>query len=126
MEAVILPIVGLMIVSTLFIIFSTKKHINNVETKTYKKMLLYNIVFIMIGLLAFIVAKITNNLFYVGIIQKIYMIFIIVLNCLSIDYCTSIYEFNFLKNKTLKIILSLITFAFITAVLVLPLNVIFH
>ena len=125
MEAVILPIVGLMIVSTLFIIFSTKEHITNVETKTYKKMLLYNIVFIIIGLLAFIVAKITNNLFYVGIIQKIYMIFIIALNCLSIDYCTSIYEFNFLKNKTLKLILNLITFAFITAVLVLPLNVIF-
>ena len=126
MEAVILPIVGLLIISTLFIIFSTKKHVINVETKTYNKMLIYNIVFIIVGILAFIVAKLTNNFTYIGILQKIYMSFLIILNYLSIDYCTSIYEFDFLKNKTIRVAINIITLAFILSVLILPLNVIFN
>ena len=91
MAAVILPIVGLLIIVSLFIIFNSKKHIINVETKIYSKMLIYNIIFIVIGILTFIIAKITNNLNYIEILQKIYMIFLIILNYLSIDYCTSIY-----------------------------------
>ena len=76
MAAVILPIVGLLIIGSLFIIFNFKKHIINVETKIYSKMLIYNIIFIVIGILTFIIAKITNNLNYIEILQKIYMIFL--------------------------------------------------
>ncbi|MBR1386512.1 MAG: response regulator [Bacilli bacterium] len=126
MTAVILPIVGLLIIGSLFIIFNSKKHIINVETKIYSKMLIYNIIFIVIGILTFIIAKITNNLNYIEILQKIYMIFLIILNYLSIDYCTSIYEFNFLKNKKIRILINVITLIFTFAVLLLPLKVIFN
>ena len=126
MAAVILPIVGLLIIVSLFIIFNSKKHIINVETKIYSKMLIYNIIFIVIGILTFIIAKITNNLNYIEILQKIYMIFLIILNYLSIDYCTSIYEFNFLKNKKIRILINVITLIFTFAVLLLPLKVIFN
>ena len=122
MAAVILPIVGLLIIVSLFIIFNSKKHIINVETKIYSKMLIYNIIFIVIGILTFIIAKITNNLNYIEILQKIYMIFLIILNYLSIDYCTSIYEFNFLKNKKIRILINVITLIFTFAVLLLPLR----
>ncbi len=126
MAAVILPIVGLLIIGSLFIIFNSKKHIINVETKIYSKMLIYNIIFIIIGILTFFIAKITNNLNYIEILQKIYMIFLIILNYLSIDYCTSIYEFKFLKNKKIRILINVITLIFAFAVLLLPLKVIFN
>ena len=126
MAAVILPIVGLLIIGSLFIIFNSKKHIINVETKIYSKMLIYNIIFIIVGILTFIIAKMTNDINYIEILQKIYMIFLIILNYLSIDYCTSIYEFNFLKNKKIRILINVITLIFAFAVLLLPLKVIFN
>lgn len=126
MGAVILPIVGFLIVSTLFIIFSSKKHVINAETKIYNKMLIYSIIFIVIGILTFIVAKLTNDLNYVRILQKIYMCFLIILNYLSICYCTSIYEFDFLKSKANKVIIDIVTLMFIISVMFLPLNVIFN
>ena len=65
MEAVILPIIAILINITLIILFFSKKHVINKETKLYSIMLILNVVFVLIGLLTFAVAKITNNLYFV-------------------------------------------------------------
>ena len=65
MEAVLLPSVGLLIVLTLTILFFSKKHIENTEINMYSKLLFLTILFIIIGLITFIIAKITYNYFFI-------------------------------------------------------------
>ena len=73
MGAVILPIIGLLLNLTLITLFYSKKHVRNQETGIYSKLLFLNLFFIVIGLITFIIAKLTNNILLVEILQKIYM-----------------------------------------------------
>ena len=126
MEAVILPIIAILINITLIILFFSKKHVINKETKLYSIMLILNVVFVLIGLLTFAVAKITNNLYYVGILQKIYMLLLMILNYFSLKYCFTIARPT-IKNITfIKISILIITFISMILLLILPLNVIFE
>ena len=102
MEAVILPIIAILINMTLIILFFSKKHVVNKETKLYSIMLILNIIFVLIGLLAFGVAKITNNLYYVGILQKLYMLFLMVLNYYSLKYCFTVANLAIKNSKLIK------------------------
>ena len=70
MEAVILPIIGLLINSTLLILFFSKSHFENKETNLYSKLLVINALFILVGLITFMIAKMTNNLLF---IENIYV-----------------------------------------------------
>ena len=71
MEAVILPIIAMLIDITLIILFFSKKHIKNSETKIYSTMLLLTLIIILIGLITFIIAKLTGNLSLIEIFQKL-------------------------------------------------------
>ena len=124
MSNVLLPIMSLFISSFLIIVFFSKEYFHNKETKVYSKMLIVNLIFNLLCIIGYIVAKVFNNNYVVGIIQKIYMISLLLLIALII-----IYMFNLLKidkkncniiEKTIYVsvlILSLL-------VLVLPINVI--
>ena len=125
MEAVVLPIVGLLIIITLMILFYSKKNMKNLETKIYSKLLVLSFAFILIGLLTFVVAKLTNNFMFIEIFQKIYMIFLVLLNYYSICYCLKLFN----KQIGLKFIFSpliVITILSIMFIFIFPLNVIFY
>lgn len=124
MGAILLPIVGLIITLTLIILFYSKKHIKNKETLIYSKLLILNIIFIIVGIMGFVVAKTTGNLLIVEYFQKIYMSILIIMNYYSIKYCTSLFNIN--KQKELNLILNIITIISILLVVVLPLNVIYY
>ena len=124
MGAVILPIVGLLIMITLVTLFFSKKTIHTQETKLFKILLILNTIFIITGLVTFFVAKTYGIIEYIGILQRIYMSILTVLNCISIYYCISLFD-----NKELnvfKIPLFIATLIFIVLILILPLNVIFE
>lgn len=125
MEAVILPIVGLLLLITLVILFFSKKNFNSYETKIYKLLLFFTIIFIIVGLITFVVAKVTNDFKLIEICQKIYMSILVVLNYLSIKYCIHLFQ----DNKKLKILNKFIccySVLFIILILLLPLNVIYY
>ena len=61
MGAVVLPSVGILIVSTLIIIFFSKRSLNSYETKIYKLLLITTFIFLSVGLVTFFVAKSTND-----------------------------------------------------------------
>ncbi len=126
MEAVILPIIAILINITLIILFFSKKHVINKETKLYSIMLILNVVFVLIGLLTFAVAKITNNLYFVGILQKLYMLLLMILNYFSLKYCFTIARPTIKNIKFIKISILIITFISMILLLILPLNVIFE
>ena len=67
MEAVILPIIGLLIIITLVTLFYSKRHIINKETKIYSKLLFLCEAFILVGIATFVVAKLTNNFNLIGV-----------------------------------------------------------
>ena len=126
MGAVLLPAVGLLITSTLMILFYSKKHMNNNEVNIYSKLLILNTIFIIIGLISFIIAKTTANFLLIEIFQKIYMSVLIILNYYSIKYCLLIFDVNIQKAKVVNIILNLATCIAIALILILPLNVIYY
>ena len=125
MGAVILPIVGLLIMFTLNVLFFSKKNISSYETKTYKLFLIATTVFIIVGLLTFAVAKITNNLELIAVFQRIYMSILVILNYLSIKYCIQLFKNNNDLTYVNKVI-GIFTIVFIILILALPLNVIYY
>lgn len=125
MGAVILPIVGLLIMFTLNVLFFSKKNITSYETKTYKFFLIATTIFIIVGLLTFAVAKITNDFNLIAIFQRIYMSILVILNYLSIKYCIQLFKSDTDLTFVNKVI-GICTITFIILILVLPLNVIYY
>ena len=72
MDAVLLPVVGLLITLTLIVLFYSKKHVQNKEVSIYSKLLILNIIFIIVGLITFMIAKLTNNILLIKTFQKLY------------------------------------------------------
>ncbi len=124
MEALLLPIVGLLIILTLTFLFYSKKHIHNEEVNIYSKLLILNIIFIIVGIIAFAIAKLANDMFLVKIFQKIYMSILILLNYFSLKYCFMIFSVK--KTKIINLTLNILTALAILLVFALPLNVIYY
>lgn len=125
MDALLLPIVGLLINITLDLFFFSKKHILNEETNIYSKLLILGTIFNFIGIITFLVAKLTGDFQIISILQKIYMSILVLLNYSSIIYCFFIFDRSN-KFNTFKLILFILTLIFIVEILLLPLNVIFY
>ncbi len=126
MEAVILPIIGLLIIVTLVTLFYSKRHIINKETKIYSKLLFLCEAFILVGIATFVVAKLTNNFNLIGAFQKVYMSILILLYYYSIKYCLVIFNLDVKKYNIINKCLILLTVISIILILILPLNVIFY
>lgn len=125
MQAIILQIVGLLIITTLIVLFYSKPNIESVETKTYAKLIGLNFLFLVVGISTYIVAKLIGNFNLINILQKTYMSILALLNLYSMFYCISIYDKEE-KLSNLKKILSAITIISILLIIALPLNVIFE
>ena len=126
MGAVLLPIVGLLITLTLVILFYSKKHIENDEVNIYSKLLILNTIFIIVGLIAFVIATTIANFTIVKILQKIYMSILVILDYYSIKYCLLIFDIDIKKSKVINMLLNIITLLAILLILLLPLNVIYY
>lgn len=125
MQAIILQIVGLLIITTLIVLFYSKPNIESVETKTYAKLIGLNFLFLVVGISIYIVAKLIGNFNLINILQKTYMSILALLNLYSMFYCISIYDKEEKLSNFKKILLS-ITIISILLIIALPLNVIFE
>ena len=70
MQAIVLQIVGLLIIVTLIILFFSKPNVDNVETKIYSKLIGLNFLFIVVGILTYIIAKLTGNITFIGVLSS--------------------------------------------------------
>lgn len=125
MRAIILQIVGLLIITTLIVLFYSKPNIETIETKTYAKLIGLNFLFLVVGISTYIVAKLIGNFNLINILQKTYMSILALLNLYSMFYCISIYDKEEKLSNFKKILLS-ITIISILLIIALPLNVIFE
>lgn len=125
LNAVILPIVGLLLEIVLITLFYTKGHIINKETKIYSKLLIINVLFILVGIATYVVAVLTNNIVLIEILQKAYMGLLLILNYFTINYCLLIFDISITKSKIFKNIFLIFTTIMIILIFVLPLKVIY-
>lgn len=125
MQAIVLQVVGLLIITTLIILFFSKQNVDNVETKTYSKLIGLNFLFIVVGILTFAIAKLTGSLTFIGVLQKLYMSILALLNMYSMHYCIAIYDKEN-KYDIVKKGLFALTIVTIIMVIVLPLSVIYE
>ena len=124
MNTILLPIGALFISVFLIVIFYSKPRINNQETKIYSKMLINNLIFAILCIVTFAVAKTIGDDFIVGIIQKLYMISMLTLICYIIVYNINLLNISETKAKNLTIGLYLTLFFFTLVSLFTPINVI--
>ena len=97
MQAIILQIVGLLIITTLIVLFYSKPNIETIETKTYAKLIGLNFSFLLVGISTYIVDKLIGNFTLICILQKIYMSILAYLTCIQ---CFIVYQFM-IKKKNL-------------------------
>lgn len=124
MNAIVLPIASLLIAIFLIVIFFAKKNIHNKETNTYSVILIFNLIYSILCILIYILAKTNGNELLIGFLQKIYLIIMLI-----ITICVIIYNVNLLNIKEstkltlLKTtLLSLVIFSVL--ILFTPINVI--
>lgn len=115
---------GLLIITTLIILFYSKPNIETIETKTYSKLIGLNFLFLIVGISTYIIAKLIGNFTLISILQKVYMSILTLLNLYSVFYCISIYDKESKYNKLKKFLL-IITIISILLIIILPLNVVF-
>ena len=127
METLILPIVSVLLSILLIIVYYSKKRIKNEETNVYSKMLIINLLYSIFAIVIYLYSKgEVANVLIIGMLQKLYMILMLLL-----ILCMVVYNFKILyinsktKTKNKFILFS----AFLTIIcgvliLVLPLKVI--
>ena len=126
MNTILLPLAAIFISTLLMIVFFTKKNMPNKETKIYSKMLGVNFLYSILAVITFVVAKVFNNNFFVGYLQKIYMILMLLLILYIIIYNVAIIELKESKEKKINLFLYLIFIISSILIFVTPLNVINH
>lgn len=123
-NTILLPAAALLIGLFLLIVFYLKGKIENKETKIYSRLLVINIIYGVLCILGYVVAKTSGSEFLIKVIQKLYMIATLTLIVLLNIYSIAIMGIQQEKEKKLSSILyvSLIIFSIFT--MILPLNVI--
>lgn len=124
MSTLLLPLAALLISSLLLIVYFTKESANNEETKIYSKMLRVNFIYSLLAILTFVYAKLIGNDFIISLMQKIYMISMIILIVYIVLYNILISNFSkYVEDKFRRFVI-LSFFVFSLSILLLPLNVI--
>jgi len=124
MNTILLPIASLCISVFLLIIFYSKERVKNRETKVYSKMLIVNFIFSILCIATFLYAKIIGDDFGISIIQKFYMISMLLLICYMIIYNIKLLDLNDEKVNIMSYIIFLSLLFFSIIILFTPITVI--
>lgn len=124
MNSILLPIASLFIALFLIIIFFSKRNVNNKETKIYSKMLIVNLISSSLCIITYLYAKLIGNILITGIIQKMYMISMLLLICYIIVYNVNVLKLKEKNSKVITYIILISFFFFSFLSLIAPLNVI--
>lgn len=124
MDTLLLPFASLFVAILLVVIFFSKDYEENKETKIYSKMLLFNLAFSFLAIVGYVIAKTTEYLFVVNLIQKFYMSIMILLALYSVLYNITILNIGEKVEKKLDGFLYGVWFVLTILVFVLPLKVI--
>ncbi len=101
LDTLLLPFAGLFIAILLMVIFFSKKNIKNEETKIYSKMLIANFIFSLLAIFGYLIAKKTDFIMIVSVIQKYYLSLLLLLTVYSVLYNMVILDF---KEKTKSVL----------------------
>ena len=102
MMTVVLPLAALFISVLLMIVYFCKKNVQNNETIIYGNMLIVNFIYNILAIITFIFAKTVGNDFIISIMQKIYMILMLLLIVYIIIYNNVIYNTDEKSQKLVK------------------------
>lgn len=121
---ILLPLASIFIGVFLIAAFYIKGNVKNKETKIYSRLLFINLIYGILCILGYVVAKVWVNDFAVGIIQKFYMISMLVMIVLLNVYSINISGMNSTREKSFTYVLYVSLIIFSAVILILPLNVI--
>lgn len=123
-KMILLPIAALFISIFLLFAFYLKENVKNKETVIYSRMLIVNLIYAVLCLVTFVVAKTIGNEIAIGIIQKLYMISMLFLIISFNVYSLSLVSITEQKENLYSKLLYVSFFMFAVLILLLPINVI--
>lgn len=126
MDTLVLPIASFFLAIFLVIIFFSKDRVDNLETKLYTKLLIVNIVDAFLAIFIYIFAKTIGTVEVVRVLQKIYMLLMVLMTVYINCYLLSIMNLDDDIRKKGNNILIFTFFLVLVFVFFSPLNVINH
>ena len=124
MSTIMLPLGALLLSVFLIIIYYGKEHFENKETRIYSKMLIVNLIYSLLAIICFIYAKTSVPEQIVRLIQKMYMISMLLLTVLMVVYNIIISGISSKKEINIKIMMYISFIMFSILILFTPLKVI--
>ena len=124
MSTIMLPLGALLLSVFLIIIYYGKEHFENKETRIYSKMLIVNLIYSLLAIIGFIYAKTSVPEQIVRLIQKMYMISMLLLIVLMVVYNIIISGISSRKEINIKIMMYISFIMFSILILFTPLKVI--
>lgn len=124
MGTLILPIATVLLSILLLFLFFLKKRINNSETRIYSKMLLVNFAYSVLAIIIFLYSKTIGNELIISILQKCYMILMLLMILLIEMYNINILKIGNKNKKLIRLFTNITAVIFILGIVVSPLKVI--
>ena len=124
MGTLILPIATVLLSILLLFLFFLKKRINNSETRIYSKMLLVNFAYSVLAIIIFLYSKTIGNELIISILQKCYMILMLLMILLIEMYNINILKIGNKNKKIIRLFTNITAVIFILGIVVSPIKVI--
>ena len=124
MSGIWLPIGGFILALYLVILFFIRGSVKNYETNIYKKLIIVNLLYSLLGVIIYIFAMTVGHLFFTGVLQSFYLIMMDLMLLFLLQYVIELYKFDDKTKKHMNMTFCIITGIVIAFILALPMDTI--
>ena len=124
MSGIWLPIGGFILALYLVILFFIRGSVKNYETNIYKKLIIVNLLYSLLGVIIYIFAMTVGHLYFTGVLQSFYLIMMDLMLLFLLQYVIELYKFDDKTKKHMSMTFCIITGIVIAFILALPMDTI--
>ena len=124
MSGIWLPGGALVLSVYLVVLFFLRGSVKNYETIIYKKLILINLFYSLLGVVIYLFAMLVGHLYLTGVLQSFYLIMMDLMILFLLKYVIELNKFDKKISKTMNMIFNIITTIVVLFILALPMDTI--
>ena len=124
MSGIWLPGGALVLSVYLVVLFFLRGSVRNYETIIYKKLILINLFYSLLGVIIYLFAMLVGHLYLTGVLQSFYLIMMDLMILFLLKYVIELNKFDKKVSKTMNVIFNIITTIVVLFILALPMDTI--
>ena len=124
MSGIWLPGGALVLSVYLVVLFFLRGSVKNYETIIYKKLILINLFYSLLGVIIYLFAMLVGHLYLTGVLQSFYLIMMDLMILFLLKYVIELNKFDKKVSKTMNMIFNIITTIVVLFILALPMDTI--